>query len=57
MISDKILRCFVKNPRSARIRNLGFFDFRAHETKNLSLEPLLKLATIIDGTINFRNIF
>jgi hypothetical protein len=25
--------------------------------KNLSLEPLLKLATFIDGIINFQNIF
>jgi hypothetical protein len=34
-----------------------FFDFRAHLKKNLSLEPLLKLATFIDGTISFQNIF
>jgi hypothetical protein len=34
-----------------------FFDFRAHLKKNLSLEPLLKLATFIDGIIKFQNIF
>jgi hypothetical protein len=34
-----------------------FFYFRAHYKKNLSLEPLLKLARFIDGIINFQNIF
>jgi hypothetical protein len=33
-----------------------FFDFRAHFKKNLSLEPLLKLATFIDAIINYQNI-
>ncbi len=31
--------------------------FRAPVKKNLSLDPLLKLARFIDGIINFQNIF
>jgi len=34
-----------------------FFDFMAHLKNIFSLEPLLKLALFIDGTINYQNIF
>jgi hypothetical protein len=42
----------------AIIFDVLFFELQGPlKKKNLSLEPLLKLATFIDGTINFQNIF
>ena len=49
----KVLRHFCV----AIIFDVLFFGLQGPLKKILSLEPLLKLATFIDGTINFQNIF
>jgi hypothetical protein len=49
----KVLRHFCV----AIIFDVLFFGLEGPLKKNLSLEPLLKLATFIGGTINFQNIF
>jgi hypothetical protein len=49
----KVLRHFCV----AIIFGVLFFGFQGALKKNLSLEPLLKLARFKDGIINFQNIF
>jgi hypothetical protein len=49
----KVLRHFCV----AIIFDVLFFGLQGPLKKYLSLELLLKLATFIDGTINFQNIF